>query len=67
MNERIKEIWDTAAKSESDSSWEGQTRFIESFAELIVRECSDIVENQGRFVKYDVLAKKIKEHFGIKK
>ena len=37
------------------------------FAELIVHECSDIVENQGRFVKYDILATKIKDHFEIKK
>jgi type IV secretory pathway ATPase VirB11/archaellum biosynthesis ATPase len=39
MNERIKELWDTAAKLESDPSWEGQTKFMEKFAELIVREC----------------------------
>ena len=43
MNERIKELWDTAAKLESDPSWEGQTKFMEKFAELIVRECRDIV------------------------
>lgn len=67
MNERIKELWDKAAKLESDSSWEGQTRFIEKLAELIVRECTDIVENQGRFIKYDILAIKIKDHFEIKK
>jgi len=67
MNKRIKELWDTAAKAESDSSWEGQTRFIENFAELVIRECSSVVENQGRFLKYDILAKKIKDHFEIKK
>jgi hypothetical protein len=39
MNERIKELWDKAAKLESDPSWEGQTKFMEKFAELIVREC----------------------------
>jgi hypothetical protein len=39
MNERIKLLWDTAAKLESDPSWEGQTKFMEKFAELIVREC----------------------------
>jgi hypothetical protein len=39
MNERIKQLWDEAAKLESDPSWEGQTRFMEKFAELIVREC----------------------------
>jgi hypothetical protein len=39
MNDRIKALWDTAAKLESDPSWEGQTKFMEKFAELIVREC----------------------------
>jgi hypothetical protein len=43
MNERIKELWDTAAKLESDPSWEGQTKFIEKFAELIVTECRTVV------------------------
>ncbi len=42
MNERIKELWDTAAKLEPDPSWAGQTRFMEKFAELIVLECSSI-------------------------
>jgi hypothetical protein len=67
MNERIKELWDKAAELESDPSWEGQTKFIEKFAELVVRECAGIVENQGRFIKYDILATKIKDHFEIKK
>jgi hypothetical protein len=39
MNERIKQLWDTAAKLESDPSWEGQTKFMKKFAELIVQEC----------------------------
>ena len=44
MNERIKLLWDTAAKLESDPSWEGQTKFIEKFAELIVEECVELCE-----------------------
>jgi hypothetical protein len=40
---------------------------IEKLAELIVRECAGLVENQGRFTRYDVMASKIKENFGIKK
>ena len=40
MNERIKQIWDEAAKLEPDPSWEGQTRFMEKFAELIILECA---------------------------
>lgn len=42
MNERIKQIWDEAAKLEPDPSWEGQTRFMEKFAELIIQECARI-------------------------
>ncbi len=53
MNERIRELWDEAAKLEPDPSWEGQTRFMEKFAELIWKEayeagytagCSDTFE-----------------------
>jgi hypothetical protein len=42
MNERIKELWDKAAKAETDQSWEGQIRFMEKFAELIVRETLEV-------------------------
>jgi hypothetical protein len=46
MNERIKELWDQAAKLESNPSWEGQTRFMERFAELIVKECYEHCKGQ---------------------
>ena len=63
MNERIKELWDRAAKLESDSSWEGQTKFMDKFAELIVRECVDIAD------EYDgvgsTIVSRIKQHFGV--
>lgn len=42
MNERIKELWEQAAKTTQGDSWEEQTKFIERFAELIVKECADI-------------------------
>lgn len=67
MNERIKEMWAKAAELEADPSWEGQTKFIEKFAELVVRECAMLVENQGRYLRYDVMSSKIKDHFEIKK
>ncbi len=44
MNERIRELWDQAAQLETDSSWEGQTKFMEKFAQLIVRECAGIYD-----------------------
>ena len=37
----------------------------EKFAELIVRECADIVDNHGRWILYDKLAVKIKREFGV--
>jgi hypothetical protein len=46
MNERIKQLWDQAAKLESDDSWEGQTKFMEKLAELIVKECIEQVRGE---------------------
>jgi len=40
MNERIKQLWEEAAKKTQGDSWEEQTKFIEKFAELIVQECA---------------------------
>ena len=54
MNERIKHIWDQAAKLEPDPSWEGQTKFMEKFAELIVKEC--IKESMDEIVSDEDLA-----------
>jgi hypothetical protein len=63
MNEKLKEFWDKAAKLEQDQSWEGQTRFMQKFGELIVAECIDICEN----TRYDgtVAANRIKFVFGL--
>jgi hypothetical protein len=67
MNERIRELWDQAAKvidSDRDPhSWESQTRFMEQFAQLIVRECADIATiNQHQ---YEEVGKYVLEHFGV--
>lgn len=59
MNERIRALWDEAAKLEPDPSWEGQTKFMEKFAELIVRECAGIAHGS------DMPGKDIKQHFGV--
>jgi hypothetical protein len=37
------------------------------FAELIVKDCTDIVNNQGPFLRYNMLTNAIQKHFGIKK
>ena len=39
MNSRIQKLWDEAAESTQDDSWQSQTLFMERFAELIVAEC----------------------------
>ncbi len=66
MNQRIKELWDTAAKLESDSSWEGQTKFMEKFAELIVRECIDtVLDCTVEYSTRPQIADELREHFGV--
>jgi hypothetical protein len=73
MNERIKELWDKAAKAETDQSWEGQTKFMAKFAELIVRECVKVMYDNAieRKVPPDInqtpthYAVAVLEHFGV--
>ena len=49
MNERIRAIWDRAAeihqqRQDSDSgSWESEVEFMNLFAELIVKECGQVL------------------------
>jgi hypothetical protein len=63
MNEQIKQLWEEAAKTTQSDSWEEQTKFMERFAELIVRECADIAD------EYDgvgsTIVSRIKKHFGV--
>jgi len=79
MNERIKELWEEAAKTTQSDSWEEQTKFMERFAELIVQEClahgkltqSQAVVNgseeynAGREMGIEVFMNQIKRHFGV--
>jgi leucyl aminopeptidase (aminopeptidase T) len=63
MNERMKELWEEAAKTTQSDSWEEQTKFMERFAELIVRECVSIAD------EYDgvgsTIVSRIRKHFGV--
>ena len=62
MNERVKILWSEAAESTIGDSWEEQTKFMERFAELIVRECAQVAED----VDGDSRARKcVLEHFGV--
>ena len=59
MNERIQELWNEAAESTLDDSWEGEVAFMERFAQLIVKQCIDIAYREGDNVAYLAL------HFGV--
>jgi len=72
MNERIKQLWEEAAKTTQGDSWQEQTKFMEKFAELIVKECierASIGNGHGNNQWDRALTfarKNIKEHFGVK-
>lgn len=60
MNERIKKL--------EKQCWDHQTNHLnaEKFAELIVRECLDIVDDEGCGEGGSIRAiNKIKQHFGV--
>jgi hypothetical protein len=69
MNERIKQLWEEAAKTTQSDSWEEQTKFMERFAELIVRDCMDVVDGYTKprtfNTHYDAV-EQIEALFGIK-
>ena len=79
MNEQIKQLWVQAAEKTQGDSWEEQTKFIERFAELIVKEC---IEQGDTLAKHYIdthpeqeqvmllasiadYSKEIKKHFGV--
>lgn len=68
MNERIEELWDKAAQeaaaypSGQNNSWETQVKFMEKFAELIVRECAEVAYVAEPYHAYDLILKR----FGLK-
>ena len=65
MNERIKQLWEQAAKTTQGDSWEEQTKFMEKFAELIVRECMTINKQELSFNAFERLMNKYQDHFGV--
>ena len=69
MNERIQELHEQAMKScdEHRSDILNYHRiYREKFAELIVRECSQFVEDKFDFCGDEIIiAEKILEHFGV--
>jgi hypothetical protein len=65
MNERIKQLWSEAAESNGGDSWEEQTAFMSKFAELIIRECSNVAIGNGCGDFVDI-EQKLFEYFGVK-
>ena len=69
MNERIRELAEQAGIYKLDLSDETEYWIIEKFAELIVRECLDIVNRKEySYHEADPLwetSQLIKEHFGV--
>ncbi len=72
MNERIRELAKQAGHRYVPSSNSGPLRIeyltpeMEKFAELIVQECTDLVQKyMTRWPEDCELTKQIKEHFGV--
>ena len=73
MNERIKQLWEQAAKTTQGDSWEEQTKFMERYAELILIEVTDILSTyRGKVVftdgaeynyQHPIIA--VRKHFGV--
>jgi 2,4-dienoyl-CoA reductase-like NADH-dependent reductase (Old Yellow Enzyme family) len=66
MNERIQELLIDAHKQTNGGIYNGHlSEWTEKFAELIVRECIDIVAAGGEFASRPKLVEKLQEHFGV--
>jgi len=68
MNERIRELLIEAHKQTSGGIYNGHlSEWTEKFAELIVQECVEIVEETRWMVppSQEQIARSIKQHFGV--
>ena len=69
MNERIKQLWEQAAKSTAaypsgrDNSWETQVNFMDKFAELIVKETLQVARAGIEFG--DGMEDAVYKYFGV--
>ena len=61
MNRRLQELWDQAAASTKDDSWESQVAFMEEFAKLVIMDTHEVIVIDG-VDDIDV----VYEYFGIK-
>jgi hypothetical protein len=70
MNERIRKLANVWANRRAEDEKLGivytfSEPALEQFAKLIVEECASVVDTYGRWILYDKLAVKIKQHFGV--
>jgi 2,4-dienoyl-CoA reductase-like NADH-dependent reductase (Old Yellow Enzyme family) len=65
MNERIAKLYDQAVVIEDGEDYVCGELDPFKFAELIVRECIDIVGVGGEFASRPKLVEKLQEHFGV--
>ena len=67
MNERIKELAKQAAARDDDCCFEWDSPYTEKFAQLIIRECCDMVNKhlQHNNPNDCLLVLDIKERFGV--
>lgn len=64
MNERIRELWDKAAKSTADDSWDSQTAFVERFSKLLIQDTLDVARAGLEFG--DGMESAVERYFEIK-
>jgi hypothetical protein len=69
MNDRIKELAEKARKKPMGNSWAyaSTTEFEKRFAELIVRECLNVINQPNGVGDDDVIriSDDVKRHFGV--
>lgn len=67
MNAKIEDLMYQAGLTAS-GSWDKMDSYdqqaIEKLVELIIDDCAGFVENEGRFLKYDKLAAKLRNTYG---
>jgi hypothetical protein len=69
MNERIKELAEQCTSWSEGSTWTSREVFDkEKFAELIVKECADYLDNFNKAIIGDVgiAGFSLKKHFGVR-
>jgi hypothetical protein len=67
VNEKIENLMYQAGLTAS-GCWDKMDDYdhqaIEKLVELIVNDCAGLIENEGRFLKYDKLAAKLRNTYG---